>query len=106
MASDTGTCSSAEFGHIEYAAGEQINYQFGVGFSANDRVTLSATLLGFYITNTKQAGVVIPGTNLEPISLRFAATMVRRDRILEPFFSIGATQFAPSIMTGITITFY
>lgn len=88
------------------APGEQINYQLGVGFAVNDRVTLSTAFQGFYITNTALEGQTIPGTNLEPISLRFAATIARNCRILEPFVIVGMTDSAPQANCGITLTFY
>jgi hypothetical protein len=95
-----------EFGGIQFAPGEQISYQLGVGFSVNDRVTLSATYLGYYITESIQSNAVIPGTNIEPLSMRFAATIARRNRILEPYAILGVTQFAPTAAVGITVTFY
>jgi hypothetical protein len=95
-----------DFGDVKYTAGEQISYQFGVGFSVNDRVTLSTTLQGFYITNTKLDDVTVRGSNLEPIMLRFAATMSRRCKIIEPFAAVGLTQSAPAAWLGITWTYY
>ena len=86
--------------------GEQANYMLGVGFSVNDRVTLSSTFQGFYITNTFVNDVNIRGSNLEPLSLRFAATIVRDCRIIEPFVQIGATDSAPRINVGVVVTFY
>jgi hypothetical protein len=95
-----------EFEGVPFAPGEQINYMFGVGFSVNDRVTFSTTLQGYYITNTFINDVNVRGSNLEPISMRFATTIVRNCRILEPFAQIGVTESAPRINVGIVITFY
>jgi len=86
--------------------GEQANYMLGVGFSVNDRVTLSSTFQGFYITNTFINDVNIRGSNLEPLSMRFAATIVRDCRIIEPFVQIGATDSAPRVNVGVVVTFY
>lgn len=94
------------FDDVLFAPGEQINYMFGVGFSVNDRVTLSSTFQGFYITNTSVDSVDVRGTNLEPMSLRFSATIVRDCRILEPFVQIGVTDSAPRANFGIVVTFY
>lgn len=94
------------FDEALFAAGEQISYQLGVGFAVNDRVTLSSTLQGFYITETRINGDTIQGTNIEPISLRFAATISRRNRILEPFATVGMTESAPAAQMGVTVTFY
>jgi hypothetical protein len=95
-----------DFGGVSFAVGEQINYQFGVGFSVNDRVTLSTALQGFYITQTSMNGSTLPGSNLEPISLRFAATISRRGHLLEPFAVIGATPSAPAVSLGVVFTYY
>jgi len=89
-----------------FQPGEQINYQVGFGFAVNDRITFSTALLGFYITNTFINNENIRGTNLEPISLRLAATISRNCKLFEPFFLLGATDFAPNAQLGIVITFY
>ena len=95
-----------EFDGVLFSPGEQILYQFGVGFSVNDRVTLSTAFQGFYITNTQLDNETIDGTNLEPISIRFAATIARNCRIIEPFVAIGATHSAPAANFGLVVTFY
>ncbi len=95
-----------EFNGVLFSPGEQILYQFGVGFSVNDRVTLSTAFQGFYITNTQLDNQTVDGTNLEPISLRFAATIARNCRIIEPFVAIGATHSAPAVNFGLIVTLY
>jgi len=95
-----------EFNGVLFSPGEQISYQLGVGFAVNDRVTLSTALLGFYITDTKLEHINIPGTNIEPISMRFAATIARNCRIIEPYATIGMTDYAPAVTLGLTVTFY
>jgi hypothetical protein len=95
-----------EFDGVLFSPGEQILYQFGLGFSVNDRVTLSTAFQGFYITNTQLDNETIDGTNLEPISLRFAATIARNCRIIEPFVAIGATHSAPAANFGLVVTLY
>ena len=94
------------FEGVLFQPGEQVNYMFGVGFSVNDRVTLSGTFQGFYITNTYIAGDSLRGSNLEPMSLRFSATVVRNCRIVEPFIQFGITDSAPRANFGIVVTFY
>jgi hypothetical protein len=95
-----------EFEGVPFAAGEQLNYMMGVGFAVNDRVTLSGIFQAFYITNFELNNTVIPGSNLEPMSVRLAATITRRGHILEPFVYIGCTPSAPSALFGITLTYY
>lgn len=87
-----------------FQPGEQISYQFGLGFAVNDRVTLSATFFGYYITDSEVSSQTIDGTNLEPLSLRFAATVVRNCKIIEPFAAIGMTEDAPSAYIGVIFT--
>jgi hypothetical protein len=95
-----------EFDGVLFAPGEQINYMMGVGFSVNDRVTLSSAFQGFYITNTFIDSVNVRGSNLEPMSMRFAITTVRNCKIIEPFVQIGVTDSAPRVNVGIVVTFY
>jgi hypothetical protein len=94
------------FDGLLFAPGEQIFYQFGVGFSVNDRVTLSTAFQGFYITDVRANNVTVPGSNLEPLTVRMAATIARRCKILEPFVQFGLTDSAPSANFGIIITYY
>jgi hypothetical protein len=93
------------FDGVAFQPGEQIGYQMGVGFAVNDRVTLSTAFQGFYITDTYLNGQRLPGSILEPLSLRFAATISRKTRILEPFALIGMTEEAPAAQIGMIITF-
>jgi hypothetical protein len=86
--------------------GDQANYMLGVGFSINDRVTLSTTFQGFYLTNTAVNNQTVRGSNLEPLTMRFAATIVRNCRIIEPFCVIGMTDSAPRANVGVVITLY
>jgi hypothetical protein len=95
-----------EFDGVLTAPGEQINYMFGVGFSVNDRVTLSGTFQGYYITDTYLDNQDVYGTNVEPMTMRFAATIVRDCRIIEPFIQFGLTDSAPRVNAGIVLTLY
>ena len=94
------------FNGVLFAPGEQINYMLGVGVSVNDRVTLSSTFQGFYITNTFIDGVNVRGSNLEPLSLRFSITTVLDCRIIEPFVQFGLTDAAPRVNVGVVVTYY
>jgi hypothetical protein len=95
-----------EFEGIPVQPGDQANYMLGVGFSINDRVTLSTTFQGFYLTNTSVDNEAIRGSNLEPLTMRFAATIVRNCRIIEPFCVIGMTDSAPRANVGVVVTLY
>jgi hypothetical protein len=86
--------------------GDQYSYQLGTGFAINERITLSTTFFGSYITETQVDGERVPGTILEPLNLRFATTISRPcDRIVEPFVEVGLTDDAPNARVGITWTY-
>jgi hypothetical protein len=79
---------------------------FGVGFAINDRVTISGTFQGYYITDTYLNNQDVYGTNVEPMTMRFAATIVRNCRIVEPFVQFGLTDSAPRVNAGLVVTLY
>jgi hypothetical protein len=86
--------------------GDQFTYQLGTGFAINERITLSTMFFGSYITESRLNGERVPGTILEPLSLRFATTITRpNERIVEPFAEIGLTDDAANARFGITWTF-
>jgi len=101
----------------EVDPGEQFLYQLGVGFAVNEFITLSSSLLGLYVTENEINGQRVEGSILEPIRLRFSATISNdltlagwrrcetRRAIIEPFAEIGMTRDAPSARFGITWTF-
>jgi hypothetical protein len=95
-----------EFEGYEITPGAQYLYRAGVGFAVSERVTLSASLLGYYITDPELNHERLPGLAMEPITLRFAATIVRPcERFWEPFVEIGLTDDAPNARVGLTYTF-
>lgn len=90
---------------INYQPGEEFNYQLGVGFAVNPEVTLSAAFLGAYMTQWEVNGEEIGGSVLEPQRMRFAATILKCNKIVEPFAEIGMTPAAPSGRFGVTWTY-
>jgi hypothetical protein len=94
----------SEFRGNDFQFGHQINYNFGVGFSANERVTLSTILLGSYVTESEINDVRIANSNLDSARMRFALTTVRKCKIVEPFVEIGITDAAPDLTTGVVWT--
>lgn len=86
--------------------GDQYIYQLGTGFAINERITLSTTFFGSYITEARVNDHILRGTILEPMYLRFAATITRcNNRIVEPFVEIGLTDDSANARAGITWTF-
>jgi hypothetical protein len=95
-----------EYIGAELEPGAQYNYTLGVGFAVNDRVTLSARFRGFYVEELEVDGKRVIGTNTEPMSLRFSATISKPcERVVEPFVEIGMTDDATSAFFGVTWTF-
>lgn len=94
-----------EYDGVDIQPGSQYTYRGGVGFAVNERVTLSTTLYGSYITEPLLNGERLQGATLEPIYLRFATTMTQQCRICEPFAEIGMTDDAAKARIGITWTF-
>ncbi len=98
---------SREYHGYNILPGDQYSYRFGLGFAVNEKVTLSAIVNGSYITEPKLNGRNVEGLALEPISMRFAATVARPTcmRFWEPFVEIGMTSDAPNVRLGMTFTY-
>jgi hypothetical protein len=77
----------------------------GVGFSANDRVTLSAGFLGAYVSPSKLNHATLQGSWQEPMRMRFAVTVQRNCKIIEPFAEVGMTYGYPASRIGIVWTY-
>ncbi|MFZ5829308.1 MAG: hypothetical protein ACOY3P_04435 [Planctomycetota bacterium] len=85
--------------------GEEVNYNLGIGFGINERITLSSALLGSFRTDYEFDGVPVFGSSQEPISLRIATTIIADDcRIIEPFVFLGLTEDAADAQLGIIVT--
>ena len=91
--------------------GKVAYYALGLGFAVNPRVTLSTSFTGQYIGDDRVNGVRVPTGVREPMYLRFAATIVRdkqnrcgRPRTVEPFVSIGMTDWASDSWFGVSWT--
>jgi hypothetical protein len=99
-------CFTKDIDGIPAKPGDQYIYQLGTGFAINERVTLSTTFFGSYITEARVNNHIVQGTILEPMYLRFAVTITRPNkRIIEPFATIGMTDAAANAQAGITWTF-
>jgi hypothetical protein len=92
-------------GQVSIEPGFETNYQFGVAFTVNERITLSTSFFGAYLADDYIDDVRLAGTSLEPLTLRFAATIAQCTRIMEPFAEIGMTDDAPSARVGIVWTY-
>jgi hypothetical protein len=84
--------------------GDSIQYTFGMGFGVNEKVTLSSVLIGAYVLDTKVNSTRISGSAGDIISLRFAATILKECKIVEPFITFGLTERATDTSLGIVWT--
>ncbi len=94
-----------EFLGIDVDPGEEIRAQLGVGFAVNSQVTLSTRFAAAFITRTQYDGQSVDGSYSEPMSVRFAATVLRCQKLIEPFVEIGATDDATASRFGIVWTY-
>ncbi len=94
-----------QLGSFHVDPGEIFIYQFGLGFSVNESVSLSTSFLGQYITENEINDVRVYGSILEPMRMRFAATFSQPCKIVEPFAEIGMTRDASAARIGLTITY-
>jgi len=86
--------------------GDHILYSIGMGFSLNDRVSLSLATAGAAIMRTEVNGGEITGSGLDISSLQFTATVQLAKRIhLEPFVGFGLTDEAADFAVGINVPF-
>lgn len=84
--------------------GNQFFYNLGIGFAANERVTLSAAYNGSFVTDLEVNGVDLDGSSFDLGSIRLAATVLRCSRIYEPFITFGMTDRTPSSVFGVVLT--
>jgi len=87
-----------------FRAGEEYNYQMGVGFGVNERITLSTRFNGSYVTETRLDGQRILGSIQEPMTVGLAMTIARKKRLVEPFIDFGLTNDSNDVRFGITWT--
>ena len=86
--------------------GDQIPYSIGMGFSLNDRVSVSMVMAGAAIRRTEFNGREIPGSGLDINSLQFTTTVQLAKRVyLEPFVGFGLTDEANDFLVGINVPF-
>jgi hypothetical protein len=94
-----------EFLGVDVDPGEEFRAQLGVGFAVNSQVTLSTRFATAFITRTQYDGQSVDGSFSEPMSIRFAATVLRCQKLIEPFAEIGATNDATASRFGIVWTY-
>jgi hypothetical protein len=84
--------------------GDQIPYSIGMGFSLNDRVSVSMAMAGAAIRRREINGNEISGSGLEINSLQFTTTVQLAKRVyVEPFVGFGLTDEAADFLVGINV---
>lgn len=74
-----------------FEAGQEYNYQMGVGFAVNSKVTFSTRFNGAYVTESRFDGNRILGSIQEPMVVQFALTIAQCKGLVEPFIDFGLT---------------
>ncbi|TWU40643.1 transporter [Novipirellula artificiosorum] len=92
------------FSGFDVQLGHQASYSLGLGFAANERVTLSTAFVGSYVSETRVDGSPLPNTDLEPLRIRLAATIAKCHKLVEPFVTFGLTETSPSAELGVVFT--
>jgi hypothetical protein len=83
--------------------GDVVAYQFGMGYSLNDRVSLTTQLTGGVVVN---GGENFQGSNRDFYSLQLSVTvLVTKHLFMEPFVSVGLSQNAPDVVVGLSVPY-
>jgi Putative MetA-pathway of phenol degradation len=84
--------------------GDQVLYQMGIGYSLNERVSVSTQLNGAVVGSTTINGTTVRRSNLDIINLQFSVTaLITRRLYVEPFVGVGLSKDAPDAVVGINI---
>lgn len=74
-----------------FRPGQEYNYNMGVGFAVNSKVTFSTRFNGAYVTEARLASQRIQGSIQEPMVVSFALTIAQCNGLVEPFIDFGLT---------------
>ncbi len=90
-----------------FRAGQEYNYQMGVGFAVNEKVTFSTRFSGSYVTEARLGGQRLLGSIREPMVIELAMTIAQSKGLLvEPFIDFGLTDDALQARFGVVWTRY
>jgi hypothetical protein len=93
---------TAIFGHSHRDPADEIVFQPGIGYSLNDRVSLTTQLIGSVVLD----GTADQRSNRESISLQFSVTvLVTKNLFIEPFVAFGLSQNAPDAIVGLSVPY-
>ncbi len=82
--------------------GDLFNFYCGLGLAVSDDVSLSTQVSGFLQDKTSVNDIVIPNSDIEPLSVRlgFVRRLTSKSR-LQPYVEFGLTRDAPDAMLGL-----
>ena len=87
-----------------FRPGQEYNYQMGVGFAVNSKMTLSTRFSGAYITEARLDGQRFLGDIREPMTIGLAMTVAQCDGLIEPFIDFGLTDESIESRFGVVWT--
>jgi hypothetical protein len=92
-------------GFHDIQPGKTIGYNLGLGFAVNEKVSLSAQVLGSYQWDTESDGKKLAGSSNEPVSFRSALTYRWSKKFfIEPSLGFGLNEDSPDYSLGISAT--
>lgn len=90
---------------FDFQRGDVFSYGVGAAFAASDDVSVGVQVAGFLQRATSIEGIVIPNSDLEPVSVRLS--LVRRltkNSRVQPYVDFGLTRDAPDFSLGLRST--
>jgi hypothetical protein len=86
--------------------GDEVLYQLGIGYSLNDRVSLSTQLIGAVVGDARQDGRTLQRSNLDIISVQLSVTArATRHVFIEPTVTFGISKDAPDVIVGFSVLY-
>jgi hypothetical protein len=86
--------------------GHEVFYQLGIGYSLNERVSLSTQLIGAVVGHAEQDRRLVRRSNLDIISLQLGVTaLLTRQLFVEPVVNFGLSKDAPDVIVGINLVY-
>jgi hypothetical protein len=86
--------------------GDEVFYQLGIGYSLNDRVSLSTQLVGAVVGHTELGNTTVRRSNLDILSLQLGVTvLVTKKLFVEPVVNFGLSEDAPDVIAGLNLIY-
>jgi hypothetical protein len=86
--------------------GDEVFYQLGIGYSLNDRVSLSTQLVGAVVSHTELGDTTVRRSNLDILSLQLGVTvLVTKKLFVEPIVNFGLSEDAADVIAGLNLIY-